>query len=238
MLSIKKVSHLLRKGSFSNKKFNRIIAVIVWILEIIMLVICERHTEASEAYNSAQKTSKTQVNVIDKEINSEESIYKMIFFSINHFESEGVFTISSEMENDADFYIDADDRDLLSMNTILRENVPFNDKMISLLGSERSWEYLLGKFIYVFDENDMWSYQIFGAYPVQLDNLKYIDDGNREEFDNYFNDLFSINNDSYHLRTDLQQQVLEDWHILSVYMPRSSEDGYVIQATLRSVTSL
>lgn len=255
------MEHLMKTISF-RKYFKRIALATIWMLEIFTLVICEKKTNASETYNAAQKVSETYADDESKKIvqekmiiestddNSDDStvskvehtiadpIYGMSFFSINSFQLNNELMISDERKNDTCFFVDADAKNLLSVNTILEGNIKLNDRMTALLGKEDTWDYLLGQYIYLFDRNYTWSYQIFGAYPIKMDELKNINNANREKFNIYFDTLFLKKENSYHLDMDLKKQVLEDWHIISIYMPYSNEDGYVIQATLRSMTSL
>lgn len=173
--------------------------------------------------------------------NSEEIVkcpmYLLYFFSTDN----NSFAVSSDNQlAEEGFHIDLYDESLLNANTILKGNIKTKDKMEVMLGRKDTWRYLLDNYVYIVGDLYMWSYQIFGIYSISESEIENINFNDRTEFNNYINTLFLMKDEHHHSDPSLQQAILEDWHIVSLYIPSSSsqENGYIIQATLRSVSSL
>ncbi|MGO5207820.1 hypothetical protein ACTQ5A_11080 [Bacillota bacterium LCP21S3_F9] len=220
---------------YLNKK-NIIITIL--ILEIITLVMCEKKTESSEEYKAAQKdTDQSVTNYTVKNKNQKNQVYLLYFFSTDN----NSFAVSSDNQlAEEGFHIDLHDESLLNANTILKGNIKTKDKMEVMLGRKDTWRYLLDNYVYIVGDLYMWSYQIFGIYSISESEIENINFNDRTEFNNYINTLFLMKDEHHHSDPSLQQAILEDWHIVSLYIPSSSsqENGYIIQATLRSVSSL
>ena len=250
------------------KKYFLIATIL--ILESITLVVCEKKTEGSEEYKVAQKvtgvtdqTNYTIRNEIQKEqtdddlvensaelnmeagyksANSGEPVkcpmYLLYFFSTDNV----AFTVSSnEQLDEEDFHIDMSAKGLLNANTILKANTKTKEKMEVMFGEEEIRERFLDNYVYIVDESYKWSYQIFAICSISESRLENINFNNRTEFNNYITTLFLTNDDKYcHLALSAKQTILEDWHIISLYIPSSSsqKNGCIIQATLQSVSSL
>lgn len=86
-------------------------------------------------------------------------------------------------------------------------------------------------YLYLFSRDSISEYQIFAAYPkAHEDILVSVNGFDRDEYNQYINDIYGQRNMQAVLDPDLEQQALNTWSILTLQAEGSDGNDYLVQA--------
>ena len=86
-------------------------------------------------------------------------------------------------------------------------------------------------YLYLFSRDSISEYQVFAAYPkAHEDILVSVNGFDRDEYNQYINDIYGQRNMQAVLDPDLEQQALNTWSILTLQAEGSDGNDYLVQA--------
>ena len=121
--------------------------------------------------------------------------------------------------------------DLTDPNTVIHGSLGEESTFAGLQDYGDSEFFSSHPYLYLFSRDSISEYQIFAAYPkAHEDILVSVNGFDRDEYNQYINDIYGQRNMQAVLDPDLEQQALNTWSILTLQAEGSDGNDYLIQA--------
>ena len=121
--------------------------------------------------------------------------------------------------------------DLTDPNTVIHGSLGEGSTFAGLQDYGDSEFFSSHPYLYLFSRDSISEYQIFAAYPkAHEDILVSVNGFDRDEYNQYINDIYGQRNMQAVLDPDLEQQALNTWSILTLQAEGSDGNDYLIQA--------
>ncbi len=121
--------------------------------------------------------------------------------------------------------------DLTDPNTVIHGSLGEGSAFAGLQDYGDSEFFSSHPYLYLFSRDSISEYQIFAAYPkAHEDILVSVNGFDRDEYNQYINDIYGQRNMQAVLDPDLEQQALNTWSILTLQAEGSDGNDYLVQA--------
>lgn len=121
--------------------------------------------------------------------------------------------------------------DLTDPNTVIHGSLGEGSTFAGLQDYGDSEFFSSHPYLYLFSRDSISEYQIFAAYPkAHEDILVSVNGFDRDEYNQYINDIYGQRNMQAVLDPDLEQQALNTWSILTLQAEGSDGNDYLVQA--------
>ena len=121
--------------------------------------------------------------------------------------------------------------DLTDPNTVIHGSLGEGSTFAGLQDYGDSEFFSSHPYLYLFSRDSISEYQIFAAYPkAHEDILVSVNGFDRDEYNQYINDIYGQRNMQAVLDLDLEQQALNTWSILTLQAEGSDGNDYLVQA--------
>ena len=121
--------------------------------------------------------------------------------------------------------------DLTDPNTVIHGSLGEESTFAGLQDYGDSEFFSSHPYLYLFSRDSISEYQIFAAYPkAHEDILVSVNGFDRDEYNQYINDIYGQRNMQAVLDPDLEQQALNTWSILTLQAEGSDGNDYLVQA--------
>ena len=121
--------------------------------------------------------------------------------------------------------------DLTDPNTVIHGSLGEGSTFAGLQDYGDSAFFSSHPYLYLFSRDSISEYQIFAAYPkAHEDILVSVNGFDRDEYNQYINDIYGQRNMQAVLDPDLEQQALNTWSILTLQAEGSDGNDYLVQA--------
>lgn len=121
--------------------------------------------------------------------------------------------------------------DLTDPNTVIHGSLGEGSTFAGLQDYGDSEFFSFHPYLYLFSRDSISEYQIFAAYPkAHEDILVSVNGFDRDEYNQYINDIYGQRNMQAVLDPDLEQQALNTWSILTLQAEGSDGNDYLVQA--------
>lgn len=121
--------------------------------------------------------------------------------------------------------------DLTDPNTVIHGSLGEGSTFAGLQDYGDSEFFSSHPYLYLFSRDSISEYQIFAAYPkAHEDILVSVNGFDRDEYNQYINDIYGQRNMQAVLDPDLEQQALDTWSILTLQAEGSDGNDYLVQA--------
>ena len=121
--------------------------------------------------------------------------------------------------------------DLTDPNTVIHGSLGEGSTFAGLQDYGDSEFFSSHPYLYLFSRDSISEYQIFAAYPkAHEDILVSVNGFDRDEYNQYINDIYGQRNMQAVLDPDLEQQALNTWSILTLQAEGSDGSDYLVQA--------
>lgn len=121
--------------------------------------------------------------------------------------------------------------DLTDPNTVIHGSLGEESTFAGLQDYGDSEFFSSHPYLYLFSRDSISEYQIFAAYPkTHEDILVSVNGFDRDEYNQYINDIYGQRNMQAVLDPDLEQQALNTWSILTLQAEGSDGSDYLVQA--------
>lgn len=121
--------------------------------------------------------------------------------------------------------------DLTDPNTVIHGSLGEGSTFAGLQDYGDSEFFSSHSYLYLFSRDSISEYQIFAAYPkAHEDILVSVNGFDRDEYNQYINDIYGQRNMQAVLDPDLEQQALNTWSILTLQAEGSDGNDYLVQA--------
>lgn len=121
--------------------------------------------------------------------------------------------------------------DLTDPNTVIHGSLGEGSTFAGLQDYGDSEFFSSHPYLYLFSRDSISEYQIFAAYPkTHEDILVSVNGFDRDEYNQYINDIYGQRNMQAVLDPDLEQQALNTWSILTLQAEGSDGNDYLVQA--------
>ena len=121
--------------------------------------------------------------------------------------------------------------DLTDPNTVIHGSLGEGGTFAGLQDYGDSEFFSSHPYLYLFSRDSISEYQIFAAYPkAHEDILVSVNGFDRDEYNQYINDIYGQRNMQAVLDPDLEQQALNTWSILTLQAEGSDGNDYLVQA--------
>lgn len=121
--------------------------------------------------------------------------------------------------------------DLTDPNTVIHGSLGEGSTFAGLQDYGDSEFFSSHPYLYLFSRDSVSEYQIFAAYPkAHEDILVSVNGFDRDEYNQYINDIYGQRNMQAVLDPDLEQQALNTWSILTLQAEGSDGNDYLVQA--------
>ncbi|CCX65146.1 srtB family sortase [Firmicutes bacterium CAG:791] len=121
--------------------------------------------------------------------------------------------------------------DLTDPNTVIHGSIGEGSTFAGLQDYGDSEFFSSHPYLYLFSRDSISEYQIFAAYPrAHEDILVSVNGFDRDEYNQYINDIYGQRNMQAVLDPDLEQQALNTWSILTLQAEGSDGNDYLVQA--------
>lgn len=121
--------------------------------------------------------------------------------------------------------------DLTDPNTVIHGSLGEGSTFAGLQDYGDSEFFSSHPYLYLFSRDSISEYQVFAAYPkAHEDILVSVNGFDRDEYNQYINDIYGQRNMQAVLDPDLEQQALNTWSILTLQAEGSDGNDYLVQA--------
>ncbi len=121
--------------------------------------------------------------------------------------------------------------DLTDPNTVIHGSLGEGSTFAGLQDYGDSEFFSSHPYLYLFSRDSISEYQIFAAYPkAHEDILVSVNGFDRDEYNQYINDIYEQRNMQAVLDPDLEQQALNTWSILTLQAEGSDGNDCLVQA--------
>lgn len=121
--------------------------------------------------------------------------------------------------------------DLTDPNTVIHGSLGEGSTFAGLQDYGDSEFFSSHPYLYLFSRDSISEYQIFAAYPkAHEDILVSVNGFDRDEYNQYINDIYGQRNMQAVLDPDLEQQALNTWSILTLQAEGSDGNDCLVQA--------
>lgn len=121
--------------------------------------------------------------------------------------------------------------DLTDPNTVIHGSLGEGSTFAGLQDYGDSEFFSSHPYLYLFSRDSISEYQIFAAYPkTHEDILVSVNGFDRDEYNQYINDIYGQRNMQAVLDPDLEQQALNTWSILTLQAEGSNGNDCLVQA--------
>ena len=121
--------------------------------------------------------------------------------------------------------------DLTDPNTVIHGSLGEGSTFAGLQDYGDSEFFSSHPYLYLSSRDSISEYQIFAAYPkAHEDILVSVNGFDRDEYNQYINDIYGQRNMQAVLDPDLEQQALNTWSILTLQAEGSDGNDYLVQA--------
>ena len=143
-----------------------------------------------------------------------------------------VYESQEAAEADQDAWLDeGNSTDLTDPNTVIHGSLGEGSTFAGLQDYGDSEFFSSHPYLYLFSRDSISEYQIFAAYPkAHEDILVSVNGFDRDEYNQYINDIYGQRNMQAVLDPDLEQQALNTWSILTLQAEGSDGNDYLVQA--------
>lgn len=143
-----------------------------------------------------------------------------------------VYESQEAAETDQGAWLDeGNSTDLTDPNTVIHGSLGEGSTFAGLQDYGDSEFFSSHPYLYLFSRDSISEYQIFAAYPkVHEDILVSVNGFDRDEYNQYINDIYGQRNMQAVLDPDLEQQALNTWSILTLQAEGSDGNDYLVQA--------
>lgn len=143
-----------------------------------------------------------------------------------------VYESQEAAETDQGAWLDeGNSTDLTDPNTVIHGSLGEGSTFAGLQDYGDSEFFSSHPYLYLFSRDSISEYQIFAAYPkAHEDILVSVNGFDRDEYNQYINDIYGQRNMQAVLDPDLEQQALNTWSILTLQAEGSDGNDYLVQA--------
>ncbi len=143
-----------------------------------------------------------------------------------------VYESQKAAETDQGAWLDeGNSTDLTDPNTVIHGSLGEGSTFAGLQDYGDSEFFSSHPYLYLFSRDSISEYQIFAAYPkAHEDILVSVNGFDRDEYNQYINDIYGQRNMQAVLDPDLEQQALNTWSILTLQAEGSDGNDYLVQA--------
>lgn len=143
-----------------------------------------------------------------------------------------VYESQEAAETDQGAWLDeGNSTDLTDPNTVIHGSLGEGSTFAGLQDYGDSEFFSSHPYLYLFSRDSISEYQIFAAYPkAHEDILVSVNGFDRDEYNQYINDIYGQRNMQAVLDPDLEQQALNTWSILTLQAEGSDGSDYLVQA--------
>ena len=143
-----------------------------------------------------------------------------------------VYESQEAAETDQGAWLDeGNSTDLTNPNTVIHGSLGEGSTFAGLQDYGDSEFFSSHPYLYLFSRDSISEYQIFAAYPkAHEDILVSVNGFDRDEYNQYINDIYGQRNMQAVLDPDLEQQALNTWSILTLQAEGSDGNDYLVQA--------
>lgn len=143
-----------------------------------------------------------------------------------------VYESQEAAETDQGAWLDeGNSMDLTDPNTVIHGSLGEGSTFAGLQDYGDSEFFSSHPYLYLFSRDSISEYQIFAAYPkAHEDILVSVNGFDRDEYNQYINDIYGQRNMQAVLDPDLEQQALNTWSILTLQAEGSDGNDYLVQA--------
>ena len=143
-----------------------------------------------------------------------------------------VYESQEAAETDQGAWLDeGNSTDLTDPNTVIHGSLGEGSTFAGLQDYGDSKFFSSHPYLYLFSRDSISEYQIFAAYPkAHEDILVSVNGFDRDEYNQYINDIYGQRNMQAVLDPDLEQQALNTWSILTPQAEGSDGNDYLVQA--------
>lgn len=143
-----------------------------------------------------------------------------------------VYESQEAAETDQGAWLDeGNSTDLTDPNTVIHGSLGEESTFAGLQDYGDSEFFSSHPYLYLFSRDSISEYQIFAAYPkTHEDILVSVNGFDRDEYNQYINDIYGQRNMQAVLDPDLEQQALNTWSILTLQAEGSDGNDYLVQA--------
>lgn len=121
--------------------------------------------------------------------------------------------------------------DLTDPNTVIHGSLGEGSTFAGLQDYGDSEFFSSHPYLYLFSRDSISEYQVFAAYPkAHEDILVSVNGFDRDEYNQYINDIYEQRNMQAVLDPDLEQQALNTWSILTLQAEGSDGNDCLVQA--------
>ena len=143
-----------------------------------------------------------------------------------------VYESQEAAETDQGAWLDeGNSTDLTDPNTVIHGSLGEGSTFAGLQDYGDSEFFSSHPYLYLFSRDSISEYQIFAAYPkAHEDILVSVNGFDRDEYNQYINDIYGQRNMQAVLDPDLEQQALNTWSILTLQAEGSDGNDCLVQA--------
>ena len=143
-----------------------------------------------------------------------------------------VYESQEAAETDQGAWLDeGNSTDLTDPNTVIHGSLGEGSTFAGVQDYGDSEFFSSHPYLYLFSRDSISEYQIFAAYPkAHEDILVSVNGFDRDEYNQYINDIYGQRNMQAVLDPDLEQQALNTWSILTLQAEGSDGNDYLVQA--------
>lgn len=143
-----------------------------------------------------------------------------------------VYESQEAAETDQGAWLDeGNSTDLTDPNTVIHGSLGEGSTFAGLQDYGDSEFFSSHPYLYLFSRDSISEYQVFAAYPkAHEDILVSVNGFDRDEYNQYINDIYGQRNMQAVLDPDLEQQALNTWSILTLQAEGSDGNDYLVQA--------
>lgn len=121
--------------------------------------------------------------------------------------------------------------DLTDPNTVIHGTLAENSAFEGIQDYGDSSFFTSNPYLYLYGKDSISEFQVFAAYPkTHEDILTNVNGFDRDEFNQYINDIYSQRSMQAVRDEELEQQVLDTWSILTLQAEGTDGNDFIVQA--------